>query len=320
MKNKLLVLNLFLGVLAVGCSESAYTPTATVPAYNNGLPAYTPGATNPNYNNQYQPGMNNPMMNPLLNQQGLAYQQQAVMGWNARVNFGIPGYSYQTYQTRSCIPQKTYTTTSTQQTVRPACPNPTTVVTSSSTVVTTNTTAGDDTTKVLPISWVNEDAKALYQRLAREEETSKTNKNAKYRTGENYQCVVDGKASKAKNYVCDLYIRVKDGILLQQSPIGKEGQPENTTSSMYKGDLLNIGIPGETPETGYLIVAGKSAAYLFQKLPGDAVTGKVEEAGILEAKVKTVGQVKCYQSLNTTNTTTECVIKLDTSKGKALSF
>ena len=310
MKNKLLVLNLCFGILVVGCSESAYTPTPnTMPNYGNAGLQYPPSSTIPfDYNSSYQPGMNNPMMN----QQGITFQQQGMLGLSARLS--LPGFYYNNYQYRSCIPQKPYTTSCSQQIVRPSCTS----------VVTTRTTGGDDTTKVLPISWVKEDAKALYQRLAKEEDVLKDaslfSKGVKSHTGENYKCIVDGSEDNAKNFVCDLEIRIKDGILLQQTPVGKDGQPEVASSTAYKGDLLNIGVTGEAPETGHLTVAGPSAKYLFQSIAGDGAQGKVEEAGILEAKIKTLGQIKCYQSLNTTNIVTECLIKIDTSKGKALNF
>jgi len=318
MKNKFLVLNLLVGVFAVGCAESGYTPNTSAPVYNNGIPNYNNGM-NPYNNNNLNPGMNQPMLNPMMNQQGMGVQ--GMYSYNMRMI--TPGFYLNTWRYRSCVPQRPYVGNCNQQTVRRTCPTNTTSTTTS-TVVTTNTTPEDNSNLILPISWINEDAQALYERLAKEEETIQDGNlfksTVKGRTGENIKCIVDGRESKAKNYVCNLEVRIKDGTILQQLPIGKDGQPENTSSSMHKGDLLNIGIPGEAPEVGYLTIAGNSAKYLFQKLPGEAITGKVDEAGILEAKVKTAGQVKCYKSINTTNIITECLVKIDSSKGKVLNF
>ena len=350
MKNKFLVSNLLLAVFAVGCSEGAYTPNNTVPQNQGGM--YSPISNQPGMN---QPFMNQPMMNQQgMNQQGmmnyqynqayLNYQAQGMLSLRMRMN--MPGFYFNTWSSKgSCFPQPSYVTPCTQQVVRRPCPYTPTVNTSTTVVVThdhTNTNSGTnnpnttpsttpatnntsvENTEVLPISWINEDAKALYQRLAREEETIKKgglfSSTVKARTGDHYKCIVDGSENKAKNYICDLEIRMKDGMLLQQVPAGKSGQPEITTSSMYKGNNLNIGMPGEAPETGYLTIDGKGARYLFKNLVAETTKGKVEEAGINEANIKTLGQVKCYESLNSTQTVTECVIKIDSSNGKALDL
>lgn len=333
MKNNFLVLSLILTATLVGCSEGAYTPNAGIPANNIGVPYQPmnnyPMNNYPNFNNQYQ--MPYQQTYPM-------YQNQNVLSWNMRWN--IPGYYYNNYQYRSCIPRKPYITTCKQRTVRRYCPyvytNNTTTQTDTSVVVNTdtsvvvntdtgtNTSTDTTTTKVLPISWKAEDAQALYQRLAKEEEILEKdrvlNKGVKARTGEHYKCIVDGNEKKAKNYVCDLEIRVNDGILMQQSPVGKDGQAVITDALMYKGDLLNVGGPGQTPEQGFLTIAGPSALYLYQNFSVEAVDGKVDEAGILEAKIKTLGQVKCYQTTGTVGTTTECLIKINTQSGTALNF
>ncbi len=337
MKNKLLVLNLLLTVFAVGCSESAFTPNAGTPAYNTGptLPNNMGANFFPNYNNQNIPFSNQQgmmQMNPMY----LPYQQQNMLSWSMRMN--TPGFYYNNYQYRSCIPRKPYVANYTQQEVRRPCPYTINTNTASTDDTTTTTsTASTDTTpaapssvndttttKVYPISWKEEDAKALYERLAREEEKLENGKlfkaSVKARTGDHLKCIVDGSERRAKNYVCDIEIRAKDGMLLQQMPAGKTDQPEITESSAYKGDLLQIGVPGQAPEVGYLTIAGGVAVELFKNLPLESVQGKVEEAGIMEAKIKTLGQVKCYQSLNTTNTVTECLLKIDSANGKALLF
>jgi hypothetical protein len=335
MKNNFLVLSVLLTATLVGCSEGAYTPNASIPANNIGVPyqpnnfPVNPANSYPNFNNQFQ--ANNQFQYP--NQ----FQNQAVLSWNMRLN--TPGYYYNNYQYRSCIPRKPYLTTYKQNTVRRNCNyvyTTTTTVdrTSTDTSVTTSTQTDtsvvvtDNTTveaKVLPISWKAEDAQALYQRLAREEEILEKdrlmNKGVKARTGEHYQCIVDGNEKKAKNYVCDLEIRVNDGTILQQSPVGKDGTSVITNEAMmYKGDLLNIGGFGEAPEVGYLTIAGPSAAYLYQNFSTEELAGKVDEAGVLEAKIKTLGQVKCYKTTGTVGTTTECLIKINAKTGTALNF
>lgn len=335
MKNNLFVLSLLMAATLVGCSEGAYTPSTGLPVNNVGVP-YQPNMpmnNYPNYNNQFQT-MPYQQMYPM-------YQNQNMLSWNMRMN--IPGFYLYNYQYRSCIPRRTYTTTCNQRTVRRNCQyvytrttTDTSVTTSTqtdtstntsvvvNTETTTNTSTDTSTTRVLPISWKDEDAQALYQRLAKEEETVEKdrflNKGVKARTGEHYQCIVDGNEKKAKNYVCDLEIRINDGILLQQSPIGKDGQAVISDAMMHKGDLLNIGGFGEAPEVGYLTIAGPSAQYLYQNFSVEAVDGKVDEAGIMEAKIKTLGQVKCYQTTGTVSTTTECLIKINAKTGSAINF
>ncbi len=327
-----------------------YSPTGIQPGMNQ------PFMNQPMMNQQGM--MNNQSNQAYVNYQAyLNYQAQGMLSWKMRMN--LPGFYLNTWRYKSCIPQQSYLVPCTQQTVvRRPCPyTPNTVSTNSnspvvvvhdhpttdtstntstsvttdtsvttSTVATTNTGTNttEDTTEVLPISWDKGDAMALYQRLAREEEIVKKGglfKSAvKARTGDHYKCVVDGSEKKAKNYVCDLEIRLKDGMLMKQDTIGKPGTPEITTSSMFKGELLNIGMPGGAPEVGYLTVAGKSALYLFANMKAETTQGKVEEAGIPDAKIKSLGQTKCYQFVSKDKTTTECVIKIDSSNGKALDL
>lgn len=317
MKKNILGLNLVLMIVAVGCAESSYTPNPSLPAYNTGInqPVNYPN-TYPNTN--LYPGNLNPIQTQMYN----PYQARGMLSWNMRL--AIPGYYNYQYMNRGCIPRTPYVAPCSQRTVVRTCHASIDCSSDqSSSVITQTSTENGDTTKILPISWKDEDAMALYQRLAREEEVIQKGtfkKDVKARTGENIKCVVEGNEGKARNYVCDLEIRMKDGVLLQQLPVGKEAQPVIVESSMYKGELLKIGVPGQAPEVGFLTVAGPAAHYLYQNLPGEVTEGKVEELGEVDAKIKTTGQVKCYKTLNATRNITECLIKIESNTGKALNF
>ena len=362
MKNKFLPKTLLLclipAILAVACSEGAYTPTAATPAFNTGIApnngVYPNGVMpvngiNPNmgynngYNNTFNPGyntgyMNNGYMNMMM--------PRPVLSWGLRLSTGFYTSNYMNYMnTSNCIPSNTYTTNCSQNTVRTPCPytssnNRNTFRDTDRTTYTTTTTSNtdntrrspcpynvdrapknsssnvgmDETTKVLPLSLINSDGQAVYERLAIKEVSE--SKKIKTRTSEMFRCMDDSSDSDKIHYACDFQIRLKDGVILKQVGIGSADQPEVFSGTPYKGVNLTV----NATEDANIKLGGKVAEFLFKYLPGTAKEGKVDEASLPSASVKAAGQVKCYQSINAKKeTVTGCVIRIKTDTGTALN-
>lgn len=346
-------------------STTPFNNPGMYPNYNN-IPNYNPAYNNMNqgcFNNSsisqncYNPNLQmNANLQAQLNMQMMMNQytyRQNMFSWQMRMS--TPGYYNLNQSYSSCFPRPVYTTYRTCSRARSYCSgrrscadviivrNDSSTQSDDQTNTNSNTNSNSDQTcttcnnssdhngtqnniKVLPISWKGKDAKALYDRLAREEEVLekgliRRSKGSFAKTGEFYKCMIEGSKRNADDYVCDLEIRVEDGLLLRQFPAGKTGTPF-ISGIVYEGDLLKVGMPGNTPETGLLTIAGPSAKYLFQSMHSEEATGTVGDAtGIedaTEAKIRSAGAVKCFQTLNTRTETTQCVIKLKTDTGDVL--
>jgi len=333
--------------------------------YNTGYQNYNQGCyNNMAMQNCYNPSLQmNAYAQAQLNTQMMMnqyYYRQNMFSWQMRLN--TPGYYNMSQAYSSCMPRPVYTTTRSCRRARSYCSgrrgrsctdvvivhsNTGTSDNSSNTNGNTNSntntnsngnqpcqtcntgntnTNANNNIKVLPISWKGKDAKALFDRLAREEEVLEQGKIRRSkglftRTGEFYKCMVDGSKKDADSYVCDLEIRVEDGLVLRQFPAGKTGTPV-VSGVVYEGDLLKIGMPGNSPESGVLTIAGPSAKYLFESMHSEESTGTVGDAtGVedsTEAKIRTAGAVKCFQTVNTRKEITQCVIKMKTDTGEVL--
>jgi hypothetical protein len=331
---------------------------------NNNNPIYNPGYNTLNQGCFNNPGMTQNCYNPNLQMNAYVQAQmntqmmmnqyiyrQNMFSWQMRLN--TPGYYNLNQSYLGCFPRPVYTTTRSCSRARSycfgrrSCGDVVIVTTRSSngsedqSNTNTNhdqpcTTCSNDNTndnnsnqdkiKILPISWKGKDAKALYDRLAREEEVIekgliRRSKGSFAKTGEFYKCMIEGSKKNADDYVCDLEIRVEDGMLLRQYPAGKTGTPV-ISGIVYEGDLLKVGMPGNTPETGLLTIAGPTAKYLFESMHSEESTGTVGDATGMEdgteAKIRSAGAVKCFKTLNTRKEVTQCILKLKTDTGEVL--
>jgi len=112
---------------------------------------------------------------------------------------------------------------------------------------------------------------------------------------------------------------MKDGTLRTYFPVGKTGTPEVAPGTGFSGSNVTISGAGIPPEQGYVKLSDNMAKYLYTYLPGSAQEGAVSESNLTSAMVKTVGQVKCYQTINTTPIATQCLIKIDSTTGAVLA-
>jgi hypothetical protein len=358
MKLKMFAMMLLTGALMSACSESTYTPYTNAGLngtqtgmYNN--PAYpnaynTNNAINPYLNNNLNMGMNNNMQ----------MQAQAQASFRLQFRVATPNYYMPNYTNNNCMmrTQVNYTPTQCacftapcncqqvlsqvrQQTVQStqartrSCNTCTTTRTRTTSNEPTNddTTTADRTTQTtntstrMSLSLVNEDAQALFERLAKEEVVVVKKETVK-RVGLNFKCFQDTDrkkfigitTKKDDSFACDFDINLTDGSLMVWSDAGKSGQPVKTDSTLYTGKNLNIGGPGMNPSEGVFKVSGATASAIFKRLPGVATEGKVDAEGKIDATIKLGKHLKCYEMTNTVQKTTECQIKLNTETGEAL--
>ncbi len=349
MKNlKILALLSVLSVSLFACSEGTSTPTAGSPyTYNQGTTANPYGYPN-------QTGINGYNYNPYLQNQGvypnttypntvntntqipqgvnpnafLQYQSQmqaqAMFSCQARMS---PYFYYQSSWNNNCgvRRQVTYTPSSCAcikapcncQQVISQCNNTTTTTTTTTSTV--GTDGIDTNSKTLPLSLTGADAKAIYERLAKEEEDTNNRSKTKIRTGTIIKCMKDGKGKNNEDYACDFDIAIADGRIYEIYPVGKIGQPDVASDSVYSGKNLQIGGTGLNTNEALIKITGKIADYLFKKLPGDAKPGVITSGSTTAANIKSGLNIKCYQTTATVDLITECSVKIRVESGEILA-
>ena len=352
---KLIVLTVLTGAALAACSDTPYT--SSYPALNTYNGTYYPtGYTNNGMNTMYPySGYSSYAMNPFLYsnsaytnalQMRMQMQARSMAMFSIRFRASTPMFYYPNYVSNNCRmrTQVNYTpnqcacaqvSCNCQQVIeqvrqqsRQVCP---VVRTTRTTTTVSNNTASDNTTdssdsdtvlttnssKLMSLSVINADARALYERLAIAEEALQN--KTKVRTGANYKCMLSGKAKKDTSYVCDFDLNLEDGSLYHQYPVGNVGQPVNTSSSLFSGDNVTVGGPGLAPEEGFIKFDGRMASVAFDRLPMQAVSGTIDAAGQVQAEIKTGKNLKCYKTTNTANPKIECSIKIKSDTGEAIS-
>jgi hypothetical protein len=349
MKLNRLVMIALGAVMMTACSQNS---NPTYPYANNGYGTQYGYNQTGLYNNGYnQTGlynnysMNGYAVNPFVNYSYTSgYNAQASLQAQAMfsINFraATPNFYYPNYANNNCMmrSQVNYTPSSCACVVAPCncqqvltqirqeCNQTRTRVTRRTTRTSSDDRETDDrsndevvttnTSKRMSLSVLNGDARALYERLAKEEQTLQN--KSKIRTGTNYKCFLSGKAKNDSSYACDFDLNLEDGSLYQFYPSGKPGQPVITNSTLFTGKNVTVGGPGLAPEEGFIKFGGNMAAAVFKRLPGQSTTGSIDGQGKVQAEIKIGQSVKCYKTTNTATPTVECTVKIKTDSGDAL--
>jgi hypothetical protein len=288
----------FAPLLLVACSEGAYSPNSGTPYLGNGMNQF--GQVNPGIpQNGMMPGMN-PLMNPMMDPFGM-------MGAQARLN---GGFYFNGFWNMGCGMRRTTSYTPQQCACAQApCDCQQQSQQCSGTI--------NADSKTLPLTLTGADARALYQRLAREEVDTKNRDKTKVRTGTVIKCMKDGRGKKDKDYACDFDISVADGRVFEFYPVGKPGAAAQASDSAYSGTNLEIGGAQLNTNEAIVKLRGRIAAHLFKKMGMEAKPGNI--AGNTAANIKNGMNLKCFETLATAEPITECQIKLRVETGEVIS-
>lgn len=340
--------------LLSACSESGSVPNQGLAA--NGLQQPGPygyqTGLNPGYNNNL--GYNQNTYNPYLQYQNGNYNQlnmQAQMQLQLRANAMFtcqarlnPYFYYTNMNSNNCTvrTQPTYTPYSCACIQAPCdCAKVVSQVRSQcryTPVTTTRTNTRDDdddtrtsntvdndgidtNTKTLLLTVYGADARALYERLAREEKDVQGRKKAHTRTGTNYKCMKDGNKDEASDdhkktedyYACDIDIVKSDGTVYEQHPIGK------LDNAMLSGvEYSGKNVTASAGGNGSIRVTGAAAKDLYKKLSPAGKDGTPDVINGAKVNVKLGKQAKCHITTATSSPVAECIITLKIDTGEAL--
>jgi hypothetical protein len=339
---------LTLSIALFACSEGNYTPTTTpygvtgnqTGLYNNNNPM-VPGS-----NQFFNPYLANPQYNQMSAQAQFRIQTQSQNMFSCAARATPYFYAFTSSNSNCAVRrQPTYTPSSCAcyqapcncaQVITQAQSQCGTLYSSdhngnrvgtvsvgssnsgSGTVSTSSASDGinaESSTSLLTIT--NEDAAALYNRLAKTPEETNNSTKTKIRTGSNYKCMMDNKGRHASDFSCDIDIASVDGTVYQQYPVGQTGVSTLQNPELYNGKNVQVGGPGLNPDEGVIKVQGRPAEKLFAKLSAAVTDGTIDLEQRVSAKVKQGKQVKCYQTVNTTSPVTECQVKVNTVTGEA---
>ena len=197
----------------------------------------------------------------------------------------------------------------------PSSSSSTGIGSSSSPGSTAGTSGINENSTTLPLSITGADARALYERLAREEEETNNDTKTKIRTGANYKCMQDYRGRHDRDFACDIDVSVADGTVYQLYPMGQNGQADLSSPTAYQGPNVQIGGTGLSPEEGFIKVQGQGAKFLYKKLTSAVTQGTIDTAGQIAANIKLGKNVKCYETTGTASPVNECEIKINSTTG-----
>ena len=303
--SRLIALIAALPALLTACSEGAYSPNSGTPYLGAGMNQF--GMNQPGVIQNGVNPMMNPMANPMMNPMMMTAQARMNAGFyfNGFWNMGCgirTGVAYTADQC-ACVQAPCDCKKVMQQ-----CQNG-------------NTSGGTDgincDSKTLPLSLTGADARALYNRMAREEvETGKRGKT-RIKTGTVIKCFKDGKGKRDENYACDFDIAVADGRLYEYYPVGRPATAGTASDSVYAGSSLEIGGQYLNTNEALIRLRGRIAATLYKKLGTEAKPGNI--GGSTAANIKSGMNLKCFETLTTATPITECQIKLRVETGEVIS-
>jgi hypothetical protein len=178
-----------------------------------------------------------------------------------------------------------------------------------------NSSTPAETTKTVNVVWSGDAAEALYNRLNVKEEDKPGRVSVK--RGSHLTCFED--RSGKNTYTCVLNIDVLRAVVMkQESPAERITDKDRgfyKAAAYTKDDNLVIGGENQGLDEGVLNFDGPTAKEIFDHLKVEEKTIKV---GInnKEAISKTSGQLQCYHTINTTNPTYYCSVKIQPSTGE----
>ena len=174
----------------------------------------------------------------------------------------------------------------------------------------------------------NADAKALFERLGREEVL---NYGLPARIGHNYYCwILSTTADRkdANNYRCALQINYSDGSIYQRSPTGAVADAviANIANYNYEGDLVNIGgLSGSglgAPEGKIFLNRALSSDIYEKGLDATKIIAHPGYVGVdhkTAAEIKITDGVRCFKTTLTSKPDYQCEIKIDSKLGEVLA-
>ncbi len=264
-------------------------------------------------------------------------QRQYMVSWN--MNLHSPGV-YSTTTTRrsrsstcySTVPVYTYRSNKKVAITCLSCSdqnNSTTVSSSKS----SNTTSGSalpvsngnstqspgskDIVEAVTFIWTGDDAKELYKRL--NIEIKELPNRIDQKKGAHLHCENDKKLLGKDDYKCSLTVNKTDGVVYRQSEPGKKLESDKKgyfEPAAYDGVDVEIGANSDNDNAG-LTFSGSEAKDIFTRMTASEVEGKHPVTNN-EITSKTVGQLMCYKTKNTTRDNYYCEVKLHPSTGEVI--
>ena len=234
--------------------------------------------------------------------------------------FYLPSYSYQNCQVRS---QPTYTPTSCScfrapcdcvavlNDYRNSCSYNNTIRITTSTTVKDSTNGYNKNPPLLFLSITGIDAEALFNSL--EIKTEKHSK-AQIRTGLNVKCSKSSDSkTKTDEYACDFDVEKATGTVYQQSLPGDStsSDKDDSNAKPYYGPNVTITADGKAT----IMIQGKASVDLFEKLNASASDAKLPTDPVTPAKVKSLKNLTCYQSV-ARHPITECYVSVNAKTGE----
>jgi hypothetical protein len=305
------------------CSEGGYvpaTPTTTTQAqtvnpYTNQGVGTNPYLTNPT---SYYNGLNGQAQTGLQN-----YAQQNLQNCAARSTPHFYAYTSQNgYAVRK---QVSYTPNSCACSQGPCdCEQVLTQVRTLCGVETSNSSNSDyssadginPNSKILPLSITGADAKALYTRLAKEEDAVDNDSETKVRTGMNYKCMMDGAGKANSDYVCDIDVSAADGVVYEQFPVSATGMAAVSNPVAYSGSNVTAGGAGLNPDEAVIKIEGRGATFLYRKMKNLAKNGTTSDFPGVTGTIELGKNVMCYSMTPSTDLSViSCRMKVNTTTG-----
>jgi hypothetical protein len=159
-----------------------------------------------------------------------------------------------------------------------------------------------------------EDARALYLRLAKNADELNNGAHTKVRTGVNYKCMMDKQGRSRHDYQCDFDLTAIDGLVLQQYPVSGAGVADQ--AGPYTGKNLEVAGPGLNPNEAYVSFSGGSASYIYKHMNVNESRGTIDLLQRVSARIKTGRQIQCY--LPDGSNKARCRMKVNTITGEAI--
>ena len=146
---------------------------------------------------------------------------------------------------------------------------------------------------------LNEDAQALYQRLAKRAEPVKDAKGNKTTTliGKNYKCIMEGKGKKPSEYACEMVISGAAGAVMMQDPESPSGLTALKSPGIFSGPAVNAGGPPLSMNEGIITIDGDKAKIIYNKMNAEEKPGTFDKEQTVQALVKTTQHIKCSATL-----------------------